>query len=265
MSLYSLYSLNENLHSADIREEFFCPEESQSYSQSLAEIVLGKLADATMPTTIIEFGSGTGDAIVAALTNGDFNGIIHGYEINPNAARKASDLIQQFQLSSRYTVHPESLFDNLPDKQARDYLIANPPYIPCKDRDQLILPDLCGGIDGNDISKRLLALDFKNVFLEICSYADPVAIVQHAEQQGYKISDFRISLMPIGVYSQQDIVQKRLAEMREAGQAFYTPQNYLVGSALFTKISPTDQPNLSQTFLQNLTSIGRTSTLALAG
>lgn len=246
----------------DFRREFVCPEESMRYAGSLEQLVFSKFRNDPVRPTIIEFGSGTGEPVIAAVINSKFAGIVHGYEINPEAADKAADLIQEYKLTGKYVVHPVSFFDsqNIPPSE---YLIANPPYLPCEDRTQLILPDLCGGKNGNDVTRRLLSCGFKNVFLEVSSYSDPAAVIEHAAQQGYKISDFQITQMPLGVYSRQEVVQRRLAEMREMGKSFYTNNCYLVGSALFTK-EPKGQPDLSEEFLDSLTAIGRSKRPTLA-
>ena len=204
---------------------------------------------------VIEFGSGTGSPVIAAILNAGFSGIIHGYEINPDAAETAVALIEKNHLAGKYVVYNESFFDSIGIPKS-DYLIANPPYLPCDDAERLTLPYLSGGSEGIDISKRLLSSGYKNVFLEVSSYSNPAALIGHARSLGYKIADFQITQMPFGVYSRQDIVQQRIHEMREAGKAFFTNNCYLVGSAFFTKASA-GEPDLSDEFMSCLTSLGR--------
>jgi len=241
--------------SQNFQKEFVCPEESMRYASSLEQLVFSRIKSKDSKPTIIEFGSGTGEPVIAAILNSKFSGVVHGYEINPEAADKADDLIHAQGLTGKYIVHPVSFFDNERIPQS-DYLIANPPYLPCEDRSLLILPDLCGGKNGNDVSRKLLSCGFKNVFLEVSSYSDPVAVISHALSLGYQITDFQITQMPLGVYSRQEVVQKRLQEMRESGNAFYTNNCYLVGSAFFTK-EGNDRPDLSNEFLASLTAVGR--------
>lgn len=241
--------------SGDFRREFVCPEESMRYAGSLVQLVFGKLRDGVKQPVVIEFGSGTGEPVISAILNSKFAGVVHGYEVNAEASETADRLIEEYGLAKKYIVHNTSFFDakHIP---AAEYLVANPPYIPCSDRSLLTLPDLCGGEDGNTISKQLLSSGYKNVFLEVSSYSNPEDLIKHAHDQGYKITDFLITHMPLGVYSRQDIVQERLNQMREAGKAFFTKNSYFVGSAFFTKES-TAAPDLSADFFACLTAAGR--------
>ncbi|MDE2020225.1 MAG: SAM-dependent methyltransferase [Patescibacteria group bacterium] len=243
----------------DFRREFVCQEESMRFACSLEQIVFSRFQNGNSKPTIIEFGSGTGEPVIWALdrNRSSFAGIIHGYEINVEAAETAERLIGEYGLAARYVVHPVSFFETQRKPQA-DYLIANPPYLPCKEENKgrLFLPYLFGGESGNDISKKLLDCGYNNVFLEVSSYSDPVAVVEHAQQLGYKIENFSISPLTLGVYSRQNIVQERLQEMRKAGKAFYSNDGYLVGGAFFTKEN-NGKPDLSDDFLASLTGIGR--------
>jgi hypothetical protein len=250
-----IYGLNlsaaADLH--DFRRKFVCPKESMRYAGSLEQLVFNKFRSGRSSPTIIEFGSGTGEAVVSAILNSHFAGTIHGYEINPEAVDTAERLIEECGLAKQYIIHNASFFNaRIPQS---DYLIANPPYIPCEDGSDLILPGLCGGAEGNDVSKRLLSYGCRNVFLEVSSYSNPRGLVHHATLLDYKISDFQITQLPFGNYSRQDIVQKRIHEMREAGKAFFSENCYLVGSAFFAK-EQDDTPDLSAEFLSCLTAMG---------
>ena len=243
------------LEPADFRREFVCPEESMRYAGSLVQLVFGKLRDSAKQPVVVEFGSGTGEPVISAILNSQFSGVVHGYEVNAEASETADRLIEEYGLAKKYIVHHASFFEtnHIP---AADYLIANPPYVPCRDRTLLTLPDLCGGEDGNTVSKNLLSSGYKNVFLEVSSYSDPEDLVRHAHDEGYKITDFLLTPMTLGVYSRQDIVQERLNEMRAEGKAFFTRTSYFVGSAFFTK-EETNEPDLSSDFLACLTAAGR--------
>jgi hypothetical protein len=232
------------------------------FSGSLEQLVFSRLRNAPKGLPVIEFGSGTGEPVIAAILNSGFSGVVHGYEVNPEASEIADRLIEQFGLAKSYVVHNASFFESRRIPQS-DYLIANPPYLPCEDRTLLTLPYLCGGREGNDVSKRLLSCGYANAFLEVSSYSNPAGLIDHAQRLGYRLIDFQITMMPMGVYSRQDVVQERLHEMRREGKAHFTEGHYLVGSAFFTKAA-TGDPDLSSEFLACLTSIGKSKqTLAL--
>ena len=136
--------------------------------------------------------------MIVAILNSDFRGVVHGYEMNRIAAAKAAKVIAQFGLAGHYVVHAECFFE----KSGRldvEYAIANPPYLPCRDRDSLLLPGLWGGPEGNTVSKGLLThahdKGCPNVLLEVASYSNPTAVVEHAGRLGFKLVDLQISKM----------------------------------------------------------------------
>lgn len=235
----------------DFRREFVCPEESMRYAGSLEQLVFSRLRN--QAPTIIEFGSGTGEPVISAILNSKFAGTIHGYEISIKAAETAERLIEEYGLDEKYIIHNMSFFESQRIPQS-DYLVANPPYVPCDDRSVLTLPDLCGGPEGNDVSKKLLSAGYRNVFLEVSSYSNPGDTIKHALRLGYKILDFQITQMPFGIYSRQDVVQKKIRAMKSAGKAFFSENCYLVGSAFFIKTEG-DETDLSREFINCLTAI----------
>ena len=168
----------------DFRNKFVCPEESSRYAGSLEQLVFNKLRNASADTTVIEFGSGTGSPVITAILNSDFWGTVHGYEISRDAVETAIQLIEDNGLSRQYIIHNESFFE-CRDIPKADYLIANPPYVPCDNRELLLLPALCGGSEGNNVSKRLLSFGYNTVFLEVSSYSNPIGLVEHARSLGY--------------------------------------------------------------------------------
>ncbi len=244
------------VEAADFEREFNCPEESQRYAIALEHLVFSRLRNGHSSPNIDEFGSGTGEPVIQAIRNSRFSGIVHGYEINPDASETAKRHIEESGLAQRYVVHTASFFESKHSQS--DYLIANPPYLPCieADRKRLILSDLCGGKEGTHVSEQLLSSGYLNVFLEVSSYSNPVALIKYAQQRGYRISDFMVVPLEFGVYSNQDFVKERILKMREAGRAFCSDSHYLVGSALFTK-GANEKLDLSPNFLAALTSIGR--------
>jgi len=239
----------------DTRKKFFCPEESRRYSGALEQLVFNKLQDNHKISKIVEFGSGTGEPVISALMNSNYLGTVQGYEINGNAVETASSLIEEFGLSRQYTVQHKSFFA-VDDVADAEYLIANPPYLPALDCSALTLPDLCGGEDGIKISKALLSMGCPNVLLLVSSYSNPKELLRHASNLRYKITDFQITKMSFGVYSRQDVVQRRIHDMKAEGMAFFTNNCYLVGGAFFTKEDSGDT-DLSAEFESCLTALGR--------
>lgn len=241
-------SLNkvENYFSHDV---FFCPEESQFYSQCLEKMVLNQCLG---EETVIEFGSGNGSPVIDCLLKTKFNGSIHGYELSAAACEVARSHIQKYQLDGNYTVHNECFFEGLKLTPA-NYLIANPPYIPAPD-DRICMPSLHGGIDGATITKKLLTVDCENVFLMISAYSNPIETIEHAIAQGYQVVDFMVTPLRFGYYSSEPKVKNWIAELRKQSKAFYSSNVYFLAGVLFQKkyLAETD---LSAEFLKVITAL----------
>ena len=136
-----------------LKDVFFCPEESNFYSHCLETLVLSHCSSSEV---IIEFGSGDGSPVINSLIKSEFDGTIYGYELNNLAWRLAQSTIKEHQLDQRYVVSNGSFFE-LPKPEAK-YLISNPPYLPALDNN-ILQPLLHGGVDGSEISRKLLSLN----------------------------------------------------------------------------------------------------------
>jgi methylase of polypeptide subunit release factors len=230
-------------------EVFFCPEESQFYSQCLEKMVL---KPCTVADLVVEFGAGDGSPVISALLKTKFNGAIHGYELSAAACEVARSRVQRYQLNRKYTVHNKCFFEGL-KTTAATYLIANPPYIPAPD-DRICMPSLHGGIDGAKITKRLLTVNCDNVLVMLSAYSNPVETIQHAIEQNYQVVDFMVTPLRFGYYSSEPKVRNWIAELRKQKKAFYSSNVYFLAGVLFQKkhLSGTD---LSEELLKVITAL----------
>jgi methylase of polypeptide subunit release factors len=211
-------------------EVFFCPEESQFYSQCLEKLLISRGAELN---TGIEFGAGDGSPVISCLLKTQFDGVIHGYELNADAYKVAKNRIQQYRLDDRYQIHNSCFFEGLRSTPA-DFLIANPPYIPAPD-DRIYMPKLYGGIDGAAISKQLLSLDCEKALLMLSAYSNPIGTIEHARDRGYIVADFTITPLQFGYYSSQPKVKNWIAKLRQQNKAFYSANTYFLAGVLFEK------------------------------
>ncbi|HEY9699934.1 MAG TPA: SAM-dependent methyltransferase [Trichocoleus sp.] len=211
-------------------EVFFCPEESQFYSQCLEKLILNQGKE---PISMIEFGAGDGSPVIHCLIKTPFAGEIHGYELNPSACDLARSRIKQYQLEGKYTVHNQCFFEGL-RSSSFSHLIANPPYIPAPD-DDICMPALHGGVDGATITKQLLSLDCDNVMLMISAYSNPIETIECAIEQGYHVADFMVTPLHFGYYSSEPKVRNWITEMRKHQKAFYSANIYFLAGVLFEK------------------------------
>jgi hypothetical protein len=228
-------------------EVFFCPEESRFYSQCLEKMIFNRC---TPFDTIVEFGSGDGSPVIDGLLKSNFLGTVHGYELNPAAARVARSRVERYGLKNKYIIHDRCFFQHFSDRTR--YLIANPPYLPAPDND-LYMPQLHGGTDGATITKQLLSMDSENVMLMLSAYSNPIETVQHAVARGYRVIDFLISPLPFGYYSREPKVKRTIARLRRERKAFYSGNIYFLAGALFSKKVSTETPDISEEFLKVMT------------
>ncbi len=215
--------------SKTLKDIFFCPEESNFYSHCLETLVFKNCGDSE---SVIELGSGDGIPVISSLLRAKFNGIVHGFEMNPLSCEAAEAKIEEYGLSDKYIIHNKSFFDS--SKPHAEYLISNPPYLPALDN-KIYQPLLHGGIDGITITKQLLALDYEKALLMISSYSNPEGLIDYAITRGYSIANFIVSPLTFGYYSSEPKVKSRIEELRKNNMAFYSGNIYLLAGVLFIK------------------------------
>jgi methylase of polypeptide subunit release factors len=232
--------------SQPLKDVFFCPEESNFYSHCLETLVLKNCFNSE---TILELGSGDGSPVIKSLLRTDFDGVIHGFELNQSACEVAQAKIKEHKLNHQYIIHNSCLFDA--GKPEASYLISNPPYIPASDN-KIYQPLLHGGTEGISITKKLLSLDYTNVLVLVSSYSNPVGLINYALARDYCVSDFMVSPLEFGYYSSEPKVRDRIKEMKNSNKAFYSKNIYLLAGVLFSKESNATS-NLSSELLKLMT------------
>jgi methylase of polypeptide subunit release factors len=230
-----------------LKDIFFCPEESNFYAHCLETLVLNHCIGSE---SIIEFGSGDGSPVLKSLLSTRFDGVIHGFELNNLACEAANSKIEEYGFSQNYIIHNRSFFDSL--RPPAKYLVSNPPYLPALDN-KLYQPLLHGGLDGITLTKKLLGLDYENVMVMVSSYSNPEGLIDYAITKGYYISDFIISPLKFGYYSSEPKVMNRIMEMQKDQMAFYSKNIYLLAGVLFTKQKA--KTDLSTELVQLMTSL----------
>jgi hypothetical protein len=113
-------------------------------------------------------------------------------------------------------------------------VIANPPYIPAPDRD-ILMPELWGGIHGNDLVLQLLKAGYDNVITAVASYSDPVTTVRTAGDLGYRVANFLAMALDYGRYSSEPRVREHIRRLCDEGRAWAAHDGYMVAVALFTR------------------------------
>ncbi|BAB72677.1 alr0720 [Nostoc sp. PCC 7120 = FACHB-418] len=230
-----------------MKDVFFCPEESNFYSNCLENFIL---RNSDQSDSIIEFGSGDGSPVINSLLRNQFNGIIHGFELNTSAWKAANLTIDEYNLTDKYVVNNSSLFEA--NKPEANYLIANPPYLPAPD-DDIYMPLLFGGEDGATVTNDLLCLGYENVLLLVSSFSNPISTIKQAQNNGYNISNFVILPLKFGYYSSEAKVKNHIEKLRKNNMAFYSGEYYFLAGVLFQKKASV--VDLSKELTQVMTSL----------
>ncbi|MBR8835071.1 MAG: SAM-dependent methyltransferase [Stigonema ocellatum SAG 48.90 = DSM 106950] len=230
-----------------MKDIFFCPEESRFYSTCLETLVLNNCKNSE---TIVEFGSGDGSPIINSLLRNNFNGVIHGFELNPFGWKAANLTIDEYNLGDKYIIYNSSLLES--SKPEAKYLVANPPYLPAPDND-IYMPLLFGGIDGATLTNELLSIGYENVLLLVSSFSNPKSTINHAKANGYSVENFLLLPLKFGYYSSEPKVKKHIEELRKNGMAFYSGNYYFLAGVLFKK-QQESRVDLSNELTQVMTS-----------
>jgi predicted RNA methylase len=184
---------------------------------------------------VVELGTGDATAIgdvVRALPALR----VRGFDINPPSVEAARANIAERGIADRYTVELGDFFDEADSAggPAVSTVIANPPYIPAPDRD-ILMPELWGGVHGNDLVLQLLKAGYDNVIAAVASYSDPETTVRTAEDLGYRVVNFLAMGLDFGPYSNEPKVRRHIRRLCAQGRGWAGEDGYMVAVALFTK------------------------------
>jgi methylase of polypeptide subunit release factors len=184
---------------------------------------------------VVELGSGDATAISDVVAS--LPGLrVRGFDISPDSVEKARDNIRARGVDDRYTVELGDFFDQADASGGPQIatVISNPPYIPAPDRD-VLMPELWGGVHGNDLVMQLLKAGYDNVVAAVASYSDPVATVRTAEDAGYRVANFLAMGLDYGAYSSEPKVRDHIRRLCDEGRGWAGEDEYMVAVALFTR------------------------------
>ncbi|MCZ2861016.1 methylase [Blastococcus sp. VKM Ac-2987] len=180
---------------------------------------------------------GTGDATAIADVVRGLPGLrVRSYDISASSVEQARVNIADRGVADRYTVELGDFFDQADSAggQQASTVISNPPYIPAPDRD-ILMPELWGGVHGNDLVLQLLKAGYTNVISAVASYSDPLATVRTAEELGYRVVNFLAMGLDFGPYSNEPKVREHIRRLCADGHGWAGEDGYMVAVALFTR------------------------------
>jgi methylase of polypeptide subunit release factors len=180
---------------------------------------------------------GTGDATAISDVVRALPGLrVRSFDISAPAIETARSNIAERGVADRYSVELGDFFDQA-DSAGGDRaatVISNPPYIPAPDRD-IRLPELWGGVHGNDLMLQLLKAGYDNVIAAVASYSDPVDTVRTAGDLGYRVGNFLAMGLDFGPYSGEPKVRDHIRRLCADGRGWAGENEYMVAVALFTR------------------------------
>ncbi len=180
---------------------------------------------------------GTGDATAIADVVRALPGLrVHSYDISPSSVETARANIAARGVADRYTVELGDFFDQADSAGGAPVstVISNPPYIPAPDRD-ILMPELWGGVHGNDLMLQLLKAGYDNVIAAVASYSHPLDTVRTAADLGYRVGNFLAMGLDYGTYSSEPKVREHIRQLCAEGRGWSGEGGYMVAVALFTR------------------------------
>ena len=180
---------------------------------------------------------GTGDATAIADVVRSLPELrVRSYDISASSVEAARANIAERGVSDRYTVELGDFFDQADAAGGPPVstVISNPPYIPAPDGD-ILMPELWGGVRGNDLMLQLLKAGYDNVVAAVASYSDPLETVRLAGDLGYRVGNFLAMGLDFGTYSSEPKVRDHIRRLCAEGRGWAGEDEYMVAVALFTR------------------------------
>src|SRR4029453_5559779 len=170
---------------------FSAADESAHYGFSVCMLLEQYRAQLRWPDEgVVELG--TGDATAMAEVVGPLPDLrVRSFDISASSVEAARANIAERGVAGRYTVELGDFFDQADAAGGPPVstVISNPPYIPAPDRD-ILMPELWGGVHGNDLMLQLLKAGYTNVIAAVASYSDPATTIATAADLGYRVTNF---------------------------------------------------------------------------
>ena len=180
---------------------------------------------------------GTGDASAVARVVRELPALrVRSYDISGPSVEEARRNIADLGVADRYAVELGDFFDAADASGAEPVstVISNPPYLPAPDRD-IRMPELWGGIRGNDLVLQLLKAGYESAIVAVPSYSDPLTTLATAEDLGYRVANFLAMGLDLGPYSREPKVLAQIRRLSAEGRGWAGEDGYMVAVALFTR------------------------------
>lgn len=103
-----------------------------------------------------------------------------------------------------------------------DLVVTNPPYVP-----QGVHTAVDGGPDGADVIRAMvdaISESTRTLALLFGSISNPVSVIQHIEQHGWRVRWMTAHVVPFGPYTSRPATLEVLRELQRDGRAWFHEQ-----------------------------------------
>jgi hypothetical protein len=211
---------------------FYDPVESSFYASCLVDLLQSDPLRSTVSGGLVEIGAGTAIPVIEALRRCESTTPVRGFELDEQSFRIARRMVDKAGLPN-YTVVEGDFFvhtDGAPERVA----VGNPPYLPAPSA-AMGAPELWGGDDGSDVSRRVLSGSFDVVMLMVSSISDPSGLLRHARSAGYSVLDWTARPIVFGEYSRNRAVRSRIDALGRAGKGFFSATSYVLAGVTWVR------------------------------
>ncbi|SNQ46774.1 conserved hypothetical protein [Frankia canadensis] len=211
---------------------FYDPVESSFYSWCVERLLASAQLRPLTAAGVAELGAGSGLPLIEAVGRAESAARVRGFEHDPQAFRAARRLVE-LKAPANYSVEFGDFFAHAVSAQER-CVIANPPYLPARP-DAAHGPDLYGGRDGAEVTRRLLAGPFDLVMLMVSSIADPLGVLTEARDRGYRLLDWAVRPIRFGEHCREPAVWRHIEALTTRGRAFHRADEYVLAGVTWLR------------------------------
>ncbi|MBA3563639.1 MAG: class I SAM-dependent methyltransferase [Gammaproteobacteria bacterium] len=207
-------------------ETFHSADDTNSFT-----MLVGRAVAHIDPRLVIDLGCGCGIPTIEAAARGAL--AVQGVDISEANAALARRNVSRARLDGRVGVHCADWRELLHEARP-DLLVSNPPYVP-----QGAHPTVNGGPDGADVVRAMIDAvpdSTRGVALLFGSISNPVSVVQHIEERGWRVGWLSCHGVPFGLYTSRPATVVALRALQREGRAWFHEAELGSGSALRTYV-----------------------------
>lgn len=183
------------------------------------------------PGLVVDLGCGCGIPTIEAAARGVRD--VRGIDISAANVALARRNVARARLTHRVHVHCADWSAWL-QTAAPDLIVANPPYVP-----NGIHPAVDGGMDGADVIRAMVDAvpeSTRSLALQFGSISNPVSVVRHIEERGWRIQWMFGHVVPFGLYTDTPATIAVLRALRQEKRAWFHEQETGLNGALRTYV-----------------------------